>query len=254
MKIDVLDLPGALMGLGAGKCNYLAMAWRVEMVGEGLAPSTINGRIQMIRSLTKALRMYGRINWACEVANVPAETYRDTSGCGEEGCRRLLASITGDGPADRRDRLAIMLMFGLGLRRVELYRLRVEDIDLERHRLWILGKKRKQREWIAILPQHEDAIRQWLLMRPLGEYLFMSAQGRLSIDWVNRMLRDRGRAVGLSVHPHGLRHDSITAVLDRSGGDVRLAASHARHKNYGVTQLYDDNRRKAAATAAALIA
>ena len=42
--------------------------------------------------------------------------------------------------------------------------------------------------------------------------------------------------------PHRVRHSSITAVLDASNGNVRMAQKLSRHKNLDVLSRYDDNR------------
>ena len=63
------------------------------------------------------------------------------------------------------------------------------------------------------------------------------------------MLRLRGLPpVGYAnerrVSPHRLRHSSITAFLDASGGNLRAAQALSRHRNQNTLNLYDDNRRQ----------
>jgi integrase/recombinase XerC len=41
-----------------------------------------------------------------------------------------------------------------------------------------------------------------------------------------------------------LRHSSITAFLDASGGNLRAAQALSRHRNQNTLNLYDDNRRQ----------
>jgi len=53
---------------------------------------------------------------------------------------RLLASC-----AEPRDRLALHILLGLGVRRAELAAIQVRNIDLPRRRLWVYGKGRKER-------------------------------------------------------------------------------------------------------------
>jgi integrase/recombinase XerC len=43
--------------------------------------------------------------------------------------------------------------------------------------------------------------------------------------------------------PHRLRHSSITAALDATGGDVRKVQKLSRHADLNTLMIYDDNRR-----------
>jgi integrase/recombinase XerC len=56
------------------------------------------------------------------------------------------------------------------------------------------------------------------------------------------VVRRLGEAAGVRVRPHGLRHSSITRVLDLSGGDIRAAQRFSRHKDVRVLERYDDSR------------
>ena len=69
------------------------------------------------------------------------------------------------------------------------------------------------------------------------------------------MLGILGRRAGLSrpLRPHGLRHAAITAVLDRSGGNLRAAAKFSRHRDIRTLMIYDDNREDLGGAMARLI-
>ena len=54
--------------------------------------------------------------------------------------------------------------------------------------------------------------------------------------------------------PHKIRHSAITAVLDASNGNVRLAQRFSRHKSLEVLIKYDDNRQQLQKEAISLIA
>ncbi|MFM6397850.1 tyrosine-type recombinase/integrase, partial [Planktothrix sp.] len=45
--------------------------------------------------------------------------------------------------------------------------------------------------------------------------------------------------------PHRIRHSSITAALDATGGDVRRVQKLSRHHDLNTLMIYDDNRKNA---------
>jgi len=90
------------------------------------------------------------------------------------------------------------------------------------------------------------ALQAWLDVRgddpgPLFWTLDNRSRGRrLSGTSVWRVVEDLGKAVGVKVWPHALRHGSVTAVVDQSG-DMRLGRVLAGHASVATTQRYVDN-------------
>jgi integrase len=56
------------------------------------------------------------------------------------------------------------------------------------------------------------------------------------------------------LRPHGPRHTSITAALDRDSGDVRKMREFSRHSKIDTLLRYDGNRRDSAGEVAGTIA
>jgi integrase/recombinase XerC len=69
---------------------------------------------------------------------------------------------------------------------------------------------------------------------------------RIAGDSIYRIVQGYAEAAGIErrVSPHRLRHSSITAFLDASGGNLRAAQALSRHSNQNTLTLYDDNRRQ----------
>lgn len=67
---------------------------------------------------------------------------------------------------------------------------------------------------------------------------------RLAADGVRKIIDELGRRVGPTkrLRPHGLRHAAIIQVLDRNGGEPRVAARVYRHKDIRTASISDDNR------------
>jgi tyrosine recombinase XerC len=150
-----------------------------------------------------------------------------------------------------RDMALVELLYATGMRVGELTGLDMEDLDLERGEVRVLGKGRKER----VIPVH-DAARQLLANyiqkeRPIlaanaaegereGDPLFLSAKGgRLSDRGVRRVVDRffRGLEGGKRISPHTLRHTFATHML-QGGADLRTVQELLGHVDLSTTQIY----------------
>jgi len=255
------EAAGRLLSQGHGEANALALAYRSNLMERGLSPATVNRRLSSVRSLVRLARTLGFVPWALEVESVPSEAYRDTRGPGREGCGRMVAELEGrPEPKARRDLAAVRLLYDLALRRVEVSRLDVEDVDLGAGTVAVLGKGRTERAILSLPEPTAAALRGWLDVRgtdpgPLFLNFDRAGKGRrLSGTSIYRMVRKLGAAVGLAVRPHGLRHAAITEALDRTNGNLREVQRFSRHRDPRTLTRYDDNREDLGGRVAALVA
>lgn len=256
------DAAALLLGRPHGEANALVLAWKADMVERGLAAATINRRLAAVRSLVKLGRTLGLVPWALDVEGVDAQPYRNTRGPGVEAVRRMVSAVQARGDAKGvRDAAIIRLLHDLALRRGEVVSLNLEDLDLEEGRLAVLGKGRTAQVWMTVPPPTLDALNAWLAVRgtepgPLFKSFDHAGKGsgRLTGAGVFNLVRDAGRAVGITVRPHGLRHTAITEALDATRGDVRKVQRFSRHRDVRTLQIYDDNRQDFCGEVAALVA
>jgi integrase/recombinase XerD len=156
-----------------------------------------------------------------------------------------LLEATGDGsPAGLRDRAALELMYGAGLRISETVGIDVDDVDARDRLVRVRGKGDRER----IVPFGEpagDAVESWLvrgrpLVAPRGPALLVNLRGgRLSRQGMWGVVRDAAQAAGLpaGVTPHTLRHSFATHLLD-GGADVREVQELLGHASVTTTQVY----------------
>jgi integrase/recombinase XerC len=154
-----------------------------------------------------------------------------------------------EGALALRDRACLELLYGSGLRVAELTGLDVDDVDLERGLVRVLGKRGKER----IVPFGRpavEALRRWLAdgrpgLQAAGAggapaALFLNARGgRISARSVARRLDRWVLAAGLPrhVHPHVLRHCFATHLLG-NGADLRGIQELLGHASLATTQRY----------------
>jgi integrase/recombinase XerC len=148
-----------------------------------------------------------------------------------------------------RDRLALELMYGSGLRVHELAALDLDAFELGQGTLRVLGKGRKERivplgrlcrqAYEEYLPQRS------VLCHPTTRYqdpraLLLGRRGsRLGVRQIQKLVRRYGaQATGRSdLHPHALRHMCATHMLE-GGADLRVIQEFLGHQSLATTQRY----------------
>jgi integrase/recombinase XerC len=251
-----------LLAAGPGSANELALRYKADLLGRGLAAATVNRRLAALRSLLKLARTLGLVGWSLEVEGLRTEPYRDTRGPGAVGFRRLLEQLAGRADAKGvRDRALLRLLFDLALRRSEVVRLDLADFDPQAGTVAVLGKGRTAKVALTLPTPTRTALEAWLAVRgqaagPLFRSLDRAGKGngRLSAAGLYALVRKLGEQVGLKVWPHGLRHAAITEALDRTGGDVRAVQRFSRHRDLRTLMIYDDRRTDLAGEVARQVA
>jgi len=159
---------------------------------------------------------------------------------------RLIESVDGDTPRERRDRAILELLYGCGCRVSELCGLDVTDLDTSEATLLLRGKGSKQR----LVPVGEPAlaaVAAWLQggrprltgRRPTAA-LFLNARGdRFSRVSVWALIKRAGATAGLPdrVSPHTLRHSYATHLLE-GGADLRIVQELLGHADISTTEIY----------------
>lgn len=264
--LDAKDAAGRLLSLDSGRAHEVALGYLEHLQERGLAPATCCRRIAALKSLAKAARLIGMVNWVLELPTPKAVPFKDTRGPGRDGFLRLVHAAEKQAEPLRSRNLAILwLLYGRALRRSEAVGLRFpEDVDLDKGRLYVLGKHRREREWATVPPATVRALKAWIERRGAapGPLFFRldparqsgGAMAPLTGLAVQDMISSLGDKTGQRARPHGLRHAAITDVLDVTRGDYRKAQRFGRLRSANVLRYYDDNREDAGGDAAKLIA
>ena len=157
---------------------------------------------------------------------------------------RLLAAPPDGTPEGLRDRAALELLYGAGLRIGELVGLDVDDVDPVDRMVRVLGKGDRER----IVPfgaPAADAVAAWLTRgrparAPRGPALLVNRRGgRITRQGMWAAIAGHARSAGITAHvtPHTLRHSFATHLLD-GGADGREVQELLGHASVTTTQVY----------------
>lgn len=157
---------------------------------------------------------------------------------------RLLGCFDISDELELRNKCFTLLMLDCGLRRSELCRLKVSDVDLVQKSLLINGKGGKQR----LVPMGD------LTFRCLESYFHRTAHARsgkisapffldrrgngIDINVIKMVFQDLKERTGIQrLHPHLLRHTFATLYLV-DGGNLEMLRCLLGHSSISITQIY----------------
>src|SRR5215469_1256927 len=157
----------------------------------------------------------------------------------EEEVARLIESAS-----TSYHRVILMTLYGTGLRREELCRLKVTDVDSQRMVIHVhQGKGHKDRD-VTLSPKLLQVLRDYWKWRKPKTYLFPSpyrsrTERPIDSKTVWHAVRKAARRAGIpkKVSPHLLRHSWATHLLER-GTDLKTIQVLLGHFDLEATTIY----------------
>jgi integrase/recombinase XerC len=250
------DLVTTFLKVTPAQANAALMAYKGYLRDRGLAPTTINRKISVVKSFVSAANRLGLCQFSLKdaVRTEKLKPYRDTSGIPPEDFKKVLALCDLTSLKGQRDFALLILLWSNALRRNEVSLLDMGDFVPSTGRLWVKGKGHHEKIPVDLSLKTIKAICEWLAQRgsrgiSASSPLFIaldakSAGHRLSGDGIYKIVRRYCEEAGINkrMSPHRIRHSSITTALDKSDGNVRKVQKLSRHKNLNTLMIYDDNR------------
>ncbi len=222
-------------------------SWLARLRATGAARTTLARRGSAARVFTAWAHRRGLMAADPGVLLATPKGHRalpDVLGRGQAA--RLVDQVDGDEPEELRDRAALELLYATGIRVGELCGLDVDDVDVERRVVRVLGKGRRERSVPYGAPAGR-AVAAWLgAGRPAwstsssGPALLLGRRGgRVDPRAVRRLVHRRLAQVpgAPDLGPHGLRHSAATHLLE-GGADLRSVQELLGHATLATTQLY----------------
>jgi len=203
-----------------------------------LATPTVRQRLAALRFFyIKTLKKA----WSVEDTPYPRKTRRLPTILSQEEVARLI-----DAARHPLHRTLLMTLYATGLRRAELARLKVSDIDSQRMVIHVRGGKGRKDRDVLLSPRLLDELRQhWRrLRRKPSVWLFPSRYGRssdrpITPKGIYHACKEAARRAALQkvVYPHTLRHCFATHLLE-AGADLRTIQVLLGHGDLKETTIY----------------
>jgi integrase/recombinase XerD len=219
-----------------------------------LAPNTVSQRLAALRffyiqTLKKA--------WSVAETPYPKKVLHLPMILSQEEVARLI-----DSAVTPFHRIVLMTLYATGVRRAELTRLKISDIDSQRMVIHIQGGKGRKDRDVMLSPKLLEALREYWrgLKRKPTRWLFPgggshTADRPITPKAVYYACCHAARRAGLQekkIHPHTLRHCFATHLLE-NGADLRTIQLLLGHRDLEETTIYLHlSRRHLSATASPL--
>jgi len=179
--------------------------------------------------------------WTIEDTPYPKKPFRLPTVLSREEVALLIQAA-----ATPLHRILLMTAYATGLRRAELSRLQISDIDSRRMILHVRGGKGRKDRDVMLSPALLDALRQyWRGLKPKPkQWLFPSRQSNRAdrpmsdkVFWHACKQAARKAGIDKPIHPHTLRHCFATHLLE-AGTDLRTIQLLLGHSDLKATTLY----------------
>lgn len=245
--------------------HFLATVWRPDLSLSAISIQDIDAYLThqgsqgwsrtSLHTLADALRSFFRYaeaqGWANGIAaaiEAPRRFAQEGLPLGPswEAVQQLVASFSGDSPADLRDRAIVLLLAVYGLRRGEVARLRLDDVDWVGEILHVARSKQRCTQPYPLDPVVGDAILRYLReARPrcVHRQLFLTLAAPirpLRPACISPIVRSRLAALGIQVPHRGshcLRHACARHLL-AAGFSLKQIGDQLGHRSASATRQY----------------
>ena len=224
--------------LGTRRIEYIMqrdiVCWQADMIKRGLAASTINRIMGLLRHIFSCAMRWGARsdNPCCGVSFLPDNSARQRYLVPEE--TKTLLSVL-DTVSNRRLAAFIHLLLLTGARKSELLRAKWEDIDISRRQLKVkLSKSGKTR----FIPLSEEALHIIASLTSMNSpWLFPGRKGGpMALNF--RLWKKIRECVGIEdVHLHDLRH-TYASILVEKGCSLYEVQKILGHQTPKMTMRY----------------
>lgn len=230
--------------------NYsLIRSWIVKLVSDNISNRTINRKISSLNSYYKFLVKINAIKLnpltnhkALKMSKKIQVPFSETE------IISVLDLIETDSFEGLRNKLIVELFYSTGMRRTELVNLQLNDVDISKSQVKLLGKRNKER-FVPLLQTVLETYKAYIIVRSTlkssdrSNFIFLTKNGQRVYDkLVYRVIINYFDTVSSKVKksPHILRHSFATHLLN-NGADLNSVKELLGHSSLAATQIYTHN-------------
>jgi integrase/recombinase XerD len=204
-----------------------------------LSPGTVTTHLAALRFFyIKTLKKA----WSIAETPYPKKRHRIPTILSPEEVAQLI-----DAARTPYQRILLMMLYATGVRRTELVRLKVSDINSRRMVIHIQGGKGRRDRDVMLSPKLLEALRQYWrgLKRKPTTWLFPNKRRLKNTDapidskvvWYACQQAAKRAGLKKAIHPHTLRHCFATHLLE-AGADLRTIQILLGHHDLKETTIY----------------
>lgn len=217
-------------------------------MNSGLTNRSINRKISSLKAYYKFLLRTGQITLNPLAAHKALKTKKNIQvPFSESEVAAVLNELDPDSFKNARDLAIILMFYATGIRRAELMGIKLQDLDLNKKLLKVLGKRNKER-FVPLLPELCDLLKLYLQYRKEivqieNPWLFITKNGvKLYETLVYRIINNYFATASNKVKksPHILRHSFATHLLNQ-GANLNAVKELLGHSSLAATQVYTHN-------------
>jgi len=236
---------------------------RSTLIDSEYQPATVNLRIAALRGVLREawrleLMSSDQFNRASDLESIRATSLLRGRALPPGETMALFSRVQQDGtPRGVRDGAVMAVLYGCGLRRAELTRARLADLDLTNEVLRVHGKGRRERN-VAVCGGVREAVERWLKVRGRRQgplFYATTRHGKLltrglvpgTIRHICKRRAEQSKLTSFS--PHDLRRSCATELLDQDV-DLATVGQLLGHAKTDTTVKYDHRGDRATRRAA----
>jgi len=262
--------------ISKGKVDFLSFDWASiryqhtqavrSLLAEQYKPATANKILSALKGVLKECWRLGFMGIEDYTRAVDVDPVRGSSilkgrALAPGEIKSIMETVGHDlSSIGARDAAIIAVAVSCGLRRAELVKIKMEDLDLASGSLKVRGKGNKER-LVYLVKGALSALQEWLEVRGDEEgFIFLPIRKggkiehrQMSDQAIYKILLGRAEESNVSsISPHDLRRTFVSEMLD-AGADISAVQQLAGHASINTTQKYDRRGERAKKKASELL-
>ena len=222
--------------------SYLA-----EKIDQGVLASSINRILSSVKGFFNWLVYTNIIKLnPSELIESPKIGRKLPVNISEQDVEKILNAPDCKTIQGKRDKTILELLYATGLRVSELTNLKLNQVDITRGIIRVMGKGGKERiipvgeTALAWLKSYIDLVRSQLAINDDNLFIFLSNKGKQisrKVCWSLIVGYSKKSLENKVISPHSLRHAFATHLLNH-GADLRSVQMLLGHSSLSTTQIY----------------
>ena len=227
--------------------------WVVYLSKQNYSPKSINRKIAAVKSFYKFAMQTGIVkhNPSVAIKSLKAEKkLPEFYSANEFEYLFEKEDLFKNDFFGKRDKLILLILFSTGIRQSELINIKVNDVDLVRKQLKVIGKRKKER-FVFLTEELSDMLIDYMLelklvQPPENDLLFLTNKhNKMYPKFVYRKVNYYLSFIskGRQKSPHILRHSFATELMNNEV-EINSIKEVLGHASLSATEIYTHNSKE----------